>query len=74
MRKTGELGGLVGTTFIVRDILQIIEALNEDGMFRYLGYSYGSVVGAVFAKMFPERVDKVILDSIPNLYEWFSGW
>jgi pimeloyl-ACP methyl ester carboxylesterase len=32
-----ETGHLVGTAFVARDMLQIVEALEEDGMLRYYG-------------------------------------
>ncbi|MEU0741532.1 alpha/beta hydrolase [Streptomyces sp. NPDC006134] len=30
----------------------------------YLGYSYGTYLGAVYAKLFPERVRRLVLDSV----------
>ncbi len=30
----------------------------------YLGYSYGTFIGALYAQMFPERTDRVALDSV----------
>lgn len=36
---------------------EIIDALDEDGMLRYHGLSYGTQLGATFASMFPDRVD-----------------
>lgn len=32
-----ELGTLVGTAFVARDMMQIVDALNDDGMLRYVG-------------------------------------
>ena len=32
-----ELGTLVGTAFVARDMMQIVDALSEDGMLRYVG-------------------------------------
>lgn len=59
-------GDLIGTAFTVRDMFQIVDALQEDGLLRYWGVSYGTVLGATAAAIFPERVDKVILDGVVN--------
>lgn len=32
-----EIGTLMGTAYVSRDMLQAVEALNEDGLLRYLG-------------------------------------
>lgn len=32
-----ETGGLIGTAFVVRDMMRIVDALGEDGMLRYWG-------------------------------------
>lgn len=32
-----ETGRFVGTAFVARDIMQIVDALGEDGMLRYWG-------------------------------------
>ena len=34
---------------------------------RYLGFSYGTVIGAVYAQMFPDRVGRMVLDSPVDL-------
>ena len=33
----------------------------------YVGFSYGTVIGAVYAQMFPDRVGKMVLDSPVDL-------
>ncbi|KAK4936103.1 hypothetical protein LTR10_022947 [Elasticomyces elasticus] len=64
-------GRFLGTTFVARDMLEIIDSLGEDGMLRYYGWSYGSVLGEYFAAMFPERVDRMLLDGVvdPNIWK-----
>ena len=56
----GELPFL-GTPNVARDMDSIREALGEDTI-SYLGYSYGSALGAVYADMFPGRVRAMVLD------------
>ncbi len=48
-----------------RDMDQIRAALGEEKT-SYLGYSYGTYLGAVYGQMFPHRVDRMILDSAVN--------
>lgn len=43
----------------------LVDALGEpDGLMTYYGPSYGTVVGATFAGMFPEKVGRMILDGV----------
>ncbi|MGC4943583.1 alpha/beta hydrolase [Kribbella sp. DT2] len=44
-----------------RDIDRIRAALDERKI-SYLGYSYGTYLGAVYAQLFPHRLDRVVLD------------
>ncbi|KAF4891981.1 Tripeptidyl aminopeptidase [Colletotrichum viniferum] len=37
------------------------------------GTSYGTILGATVAAMFPERMDKVVLDGVVNPHEWYYG-
>ena len=66
-------GHLYGTAFVARDMLQIVDALNEDGMLRFWGRSYSTVLGQTFAAMFPDRVGRMLLDSVLLADDYFSG-
>ncbi|WP_433253674.1 alpha/beta hydrolase [Streptosporangium sp. CA-135522] len=46
-----------------RDMDAIREALGESEI-SFLGYSYGSYLGAVYATLFPDRVRRLVLDSV----------
>jgi pimeloyl-ACP methyl ester carboxylesterase len=52
----------LNTPNTARDLDQIRAALGEEKA-SYLGYSYGSGLGATYDAMFPERADRVVLDS-----------
>jgi pimeloyl-ACP methyl ester carboxylesterase len=52
----------VSTANMARDLDSIRAALGEEKA-SYLGYSYGSALGAAYASMFPETADRVVLDS-----------
>ncbi|ASR37586.1 hydrolase [Prauserella marina] len=52
----------ITTANTARDMDRIRTALGEPEI-SYLGASYGSYLGAVYATMFPERGDRIVLDS-----------
>lgn len=56
----------VGTRNVARDLDRLRVALG-DPQLTYLGYSYGTVIGAVYAQEFPDRIRALVLDSAVNL-------
>src|SRR5690606_32896994 len=62
--RTDEDGGLyhLSTASTARDLDSIRAALGEEKA-SFLGYSYGTALGAAWASLFPETVDRVVLDS-----------
>jgi pimeloyl-ACP methyl ester carboxylesterase len=67
-----DVGPYINTPFVARDMLEIIDALGEEKL-QYWGVSYGTVLGQVFAGMFPDRVKRIILDSTVLLSDYTSG-
>lgn len=61
-RFAGELAH-VGTANVARDIDTIRAALGFEQI-SYLGFSYGTFVGALYADMFPARTERMVLDSV----------
>ncbi|MEV6911671.1 alpha/beta hydrolase [Amycolatopsis sp. NPDC051071] len=53
----------ITTANTARDMDRIREALGERKI-SYYGVSYGSYLGAVYSTLFPERTDRVVLDSV----------
>ena len=53
----------VGSIDTVRDLDRVRAALGESKL-RYVGYSYGTYYGAVYARAFPKRVGQLILDGV----------
>ncbi|MCU1367640.1 MAG: hypothetical protein JWN39_3279 [Ilumatobacteraceae bacterium] len=51
----------LGTPNVARDMDVIREAVG-DTQLTYLGYSYGTALGAVYADLFPDRVRAMVLD------------
>ncbi|WP_043443320.1 alpha/beta hydrolase [Arthrobacter sp. L77] len=59
--RTGELLGFVDTESAARD-MDILRALVSDQKLNFLGFSYGTQLGATYAELFPERVGRLVLD------------
>ena len=57
-----ELLDHVGTHNVARD-LDILRATNSNTKLNYLGVSYGTRIGAIYADLFPGHVGRVVLDS-----------
>ncbi|RMJ20220.1 hypothetical protein CDV36_000057 [Fusarium kuroshium] len=68
-----ETGAFIGTAFSARDIMAAVDALGEDGMLRYWGISYGTVLGQTLAGMFPDRIDRMVLDGNVMIDEYVMG-
>ncbi len=56
----------VGTRNTARDLEALRVALGERTL-NFLGYSYGTVLGAVYAQMYPNRIGAMVLDGAVNL-------
>ncbi|WUD71666.1 alpha/beta hydrolase [Streptomyces sp. NBC_00510] len=60
-RHAGRLLPHVGTLDAARDMDVVRAVLGEDRM-HFLGFSYGTYLGATYAELFPSRVGRVVLD------------
>ena len=57
-----ELLDHVGTRDVARD-LDVLRATNGNARLNYLGISYGTYIGALYADLFPGHVGRTVLDS-----------
>lgn len=64
-KRFGWLLPFMTTQNIARDMDQIRAALGQSKL-SYLGYSYGTYIGQVYATLFPQRVHRMVLDSTVN--------
>ncbi|WP_399884793.1 alpha/beta hydrolase [Streptomyces sp. BBFR51] len=64
-RNGGELIRHLGTANEARDIDLLRAALGERKISAW-GVSYGTYVGSVYAQLFPQRTDRIVLDSNDN--------
>ncbi|KAM0275098.1 hypothetical protein ACHAQH_007578 [Verticillium albo-atrum] len=94
-KRAKRQGSLMSTAFAARDLMQIVDAVEEDGLLRYYGgyrhtprsrpdeyitdlgsltgLSYGSTLGATVAAMFPDRIDRLVLDGVQNAIDYHHG-
>ncbi|WEO79264.1 alpha/beta hydrolase [Cryobacterium sp. SO2] len=59
--KTGALLGEVDTQSAARD-LDLLRAVLGDAQLNYLGFSYGTFLGATYAELYPDKVGRLVLD------------
>lgn len=59
--NTGSLLEFVDTQSAAHD-LDLLRAVLGDAQLNYLGYSYGTYLGANYAELFPEKVGRLVLD------------
>ena len=60
--NTGALLGKLDTVSTAHDLELMRALLTGDEPLEYLGYSYGTFVGAVYAELFPDNVGHLVLD------------
>ncbi|HJY45031.1 MAG TPA: alpha/beta hydrolase [Propionibacteriaceae bacterium] len=66
LRRSGALLEHISTMETVRD-LDLLRGLVGDSKINYLGSSYGTRIGALYAEMFPQRVGRMVLDGAVNI-------
>lgn len=59
--NSGDMLPHLGTENVARD-LDILRAALGDSELTYLGKSYGTFIGSVYADLFPDRVGRMVLD------------
>lgn len=59
--RHGELLARVGTRFVARDVEALRRELDVEQI-TWFGYSYGTLMGTVYAQEFPSRVRALVLD------------
>ena len=60
-KNTGALLEFVDTISAARD-LDLLRAVLGDTKLNYLGYSYGTLLGATYADLYPEKTGRLVLD------------
>ena len=61
LKNTGPLLGHIDAESNARD-MDVIRAVLGDKKMHYLGYSYGTYLGTMYAELFPTKVGRMVLD------------
>ncbi|MFS8096683.1 alpha/beta hydrolase [Lentzea alba] len=62
----------MSTADVVRD-LDLLRRAVGDRKLTYLGFSYGSYLGATYANMYPNNIRALVIDGVLNPELWSSG-
>ncbi|MGS0686817.1 alpha/beta hydrolase [Nakamurella sp. GG22] len=63
------LSGSMSTAQVARD-MDVLRRMTGDKQLTYLGFSYGSYLGIVYANLFPDRVRAVAIDGVIDPVGW----
>ncbi|KAI1212118.1 alpha/beta-hydrolase [Annulohypoxylon truncatum] len=59
----------ISTVSHARDLLEILHQTGQDKL-KYWGFSYGTILGGVFAAMYPDKVERLVSDGNVDYQEW----
>ncbi|KAF9475282.1 hypothetical protein BDN70DRAFT_898293 [Pholiota conissans] len=61
----------INTENTARDMLSIVEAHGRSKI-QYWGFSYGSILGATFASIFPDKIERLIIDGVADSENYYA--
>ncbi|KAM0326999.1 hypothetical protein ACHAQA_006120 [Verticillium albo-atrum] len=61
-----------GSVAAARDLLEIVNQGSHENL-KYWGFSYGTILGGIFAAMYPDRVERLVSDGNVDYEEWFNA-
>ncbi|KAI0599616.1 alpha/beta-hydrolase [Biscogniauxia sp. FL1348] len=59
----------ISTASHARDMLEILHLMGAEKL-KYWGFSYGTILGGVFAAMYPDKVERLVSDGNVDYREW----
>ncbi|OBT82119.1 hypothetical protein VE02_09462 [Pseudogymnoascus sp. 03VT05] len=68
-----DIGPFIGTADFANDLISAVEAIEGDKMLRFWGISYGTTVGSTVAAMYPDWIDRIVLDAVQNVHEYYNS-
>ncbi|KZV94344.1 alpha/beta-hydrolase [Exidia glandulosa HHB12029] len=70
--KVGDAAQFMDTEHVATDMLHLLSKIGQEKLL-YWGISYGTVLGQYFASLFPEKIERMVLDGIADGEEWQAG-
>ncbi|KAI3598077.1 alpha beta hydrolase fold family [Moniliophthora roreri] len=71
--RAGDILPFMNTDYTARDMLRITEAYGREKI-QYWGISYGTVLGSTFASMFPDKVERLVIDGVVDVQDdYYTG-
>ncbi|MGL4178250.1 MAG: alpha/beta hydrolase [Dermatophilaceae bacterium] len=71
-QRAGALAAHISTANVARDLDLLRQAVGDETL-SYLGFSYGTYLGATYASLFPGRVRALALDSVISPVDYATG-
>lgn len=80
MYSVNGTAGYANTVATAQDMLRYIELRaqdrgqpSQDAKLWYYGISYGSILGATYASLYPDRIGRMIIDGVLDLEDYYDG-
>lgn len=70
--RGGIIQNKMSSANVARD-MEVLRAAVGDEKLNFAGYSYGSVLGQVYAGLFPENVGHIIIDGVIDIRSWVGS-
>jgi pimeloyl-ACP methyl ester carboxylesterase len=71
-QRGGPILDHMATADVARDLDLLRRAVGDDKL-SYVGYSYGSFLGATYANLFPNKVRALVVDGVLDPVAWATG-
>ncbi|KAF7791738.1 hypothetical protein EIP86_002762 [Pleurotus ostreatoroseus] len=69
--RTMDASPYVSTALVCRDMVNMMKAHGWEKI-QYWGFSYGTVLGATFAAMFPDKVERLVIDGVEDSEDYYA--
>ncbi|TFK64090.1 alpha/beta-hydrolase [Pluteus cervinus] len=71
LERTSDFMKHINTENTARDMLRIVEAHGRSKL-QYWGFSYGTILGATYASILPDKIERLIMDGVADAEDYFA--